>query len=337
MKRLLYLSISLILFSCGINTLFEPDLTLNYSSKIAFIDRSNSSRYVFIMNPDGSDKKVIAVSDNRCRDPIWSPDGSKLAYRTNYNLYCVDITRGHIHKLTNFSKSINFATWSPDGSKLAFNTDEIYTINVDGSDLTQLSSNNSSDLHPCWSPDNKKIYYISNVNGYREIYVINSDGSENKQLTFDQKSKVNLKLTGDGTKILFGCKRNIFVMNSDGSDIRNLTPGLRLDIDYSISPDDSQIAYVDGGDIWIMDFDGGKKINLTSDDNYNSDPKWSPDSNLIVFTVTGYFWLSSISYPDKDFSYIASIKKDSSELQRLTKKYNKVYHRFYAVWSPFIE
>jgi Tol biopolymer transport system component len=74
--------------------------------------------------------------------------------------------------------------WSPDGSRLAFenvqgNNAEIYVVNADGTGgLQNLTAHPANDGHPSWSPDGSKIAFHSNRdNDFFRIYMMNSDGS----------------------------------------------------------------------------------------------------------------------------------------------------------------
>ena len=73
--------------------------------------------------------------------------------------------------------------WSPDGTRIAFtsnlggNNTEIFVMNVNGSGLTNLSNNPTSDYSPAWSPDGTKIAFGRGVGLNAEIYVMNADGS----------------------------------------------------------------------------------------------------------------------------------------------------------------
>lgn len=89
--------------------------------------------------------------------------------------------------------------WSPDGSKIVFSskgtkTDfDIWCIDKNGGNLTQLTSHPANDIQPCWSPDGKRIAFSSNRgenwveklfgdNNY-DIWVMNADGGGQIQLT----------------------------------------------------------------------------------------------------------------------------------------------------------
>ena len=77
------------------------------------------------------------------------------------------------------------ADWSPDGSKIVFlgNSENIYVMDADGSNVTQLTDNFSYNEEPSWSPDGSKIAFVSSEN----IYVMDADGSNQKRLTDNLK------------------------------------------------------------------------------------------------------------------------------------------------------
>ena len=80
------------------------------------------------------------------------------------------------------------AAWSPDGQQIAFTSsrdgdDEIFAVNVDGSNLRQLTDNNAKDTSSAWSADGLQIVFSSDRDGDWEIYVMNADGSDVRQLT----------------------------------------------------------------------------------------------------------------------------------------------------------
>ena len=94
------------------------------------------------MNQDGSDQRNITNHASEDYDPIWSPDGSRIAFVSNR-----------------------------DGDT------DIFIIHNDGSSPTNITSSFGSDLNPAWSPDGKSIAFTSNRSGQFEIYVTEIDGS----------------------------------------------------------------------------------------------------------------------------------------------------------------
>ncbi|HRI86654.1 MAG TPA: hypothetical protein PLJ47_13460 [Candidatus Hydrogenedentes bacterium] len=80
--------------------------------------------------------------------------------------------------------------WSPDGSKIVFvshrtKNDDVWTMRRDGSQQTQLTTDDKDDTDPSFSPDGKKIVFCSKRTGNYDIWVMDVDGGNQRQLTFD--------------------------------------------------------------------------------------------------------------------------------------------------------
>lgn len=84
--------------------------------------------------------------------------------------------------------------WSPDSEQIAFSSDrqgtfDIYIMDRDGSNLTQLTSGNAVDVEPCWSPDGRWLAFATDRSVGRartrdfNIWVMRSDGSSQTQIT----------------------------------------------------------------------------------------------------------------------------------------------------------
>jgi Tol biopolymer transport system component len=199
--------------------------------------------------------------------------------------------------------------WSPDGTKIAFEScrggnGDIYVMNADGSNQTNLTNNPTWDASPSWSPDGTKIAFSSGRDGNSEIYVMNRDGSQQTNLTNNPTSDGGPAWSPDGTKIAFESNRNgnseIYMMNADGSNPINLTNNSAIDGSPSWSPDGTKIAYSSDRDgdseIYVMNRDGSQQTNLTNKHSWSfsnspdkqypawdSSPSWSPDSTKITF------------------------------------------------------
>ncbi len=125
----------------------------------------------------------------------------------------------------------------------AFNS-EIYVMNADGSGQRRLTRNAASDFAPAWSPDGRKIAFVSRRDGNCEIYVMNADGSGQRRLTrnpaYDGDACLVARRAEDRLR-----KSNwhIYVMNADGSGQRRLTHNAARDLGPAWSPDGRKIAF----------------------------------------------------------------------------------------------
>jgi WD40 repeat protein/uncharacterized membrane protein YdcZ (DUF606 family) len=206
--------------------------------------------------------------------------------------------------------------------------DEIYIMNVDGSEQTRLTNNTAEDWWPCFSPDRSKIAFMSNRDGNYEIYIMNVNGSEQKNLTNNPKSDSVPSFSPDGSKIVFESDRDgngeIYIMNVDGSEQTRLTNNQVWDLMPSFSPNGSKIAFRSDRDangeiytfssgpdvnweIYIMNVDGSEQTRLTNNQICDWMPSFSPDGSKIAF-VSGLSGNSEI--------YIMNI--DGSDQTNLT-------------------
>jgi len=189
----------------------------------------------------------------------------------NWEIYVMNADGSELENLTNNPADDATPSWSPDGKKIAF---------VSVRDFLW-------DYEPSWSPDGKKIAFWSNRDGNREIYVMNADGSEQRNLTNNPADDVDPSWSPDGKKIAFASRRDgklnfdeIYVMNADGSEQKRLTNNLGNDDAPSWSPDGKKIAFSSdkGGnrEIYVMNADGSEQKRLTNNPGFDAYPSWSP-------------------------------------------------------------
>jgi Tol biopolymer transport system component len=83
----------------------------------------------------------------------------------------------------------NSPAWSPDGSQIAFQAlsssqnHDIWVINADGSGLIQLTTSDSDEVWPIWSPDGRRLTFTSNRDDKADIWAMNADGTNQINLT----------------------------------------------------------------------------------------------------------------------------------------------------------
>ncbi len=138
------------------------------------------------------------------RDPVWSPDGSRIAFSShrdgNWELYVMDMATNETKRLTYDLAYEGAPTWSPDGKWIAYegyedNNLDIYIIPSDGGTdkPIRLTANPAPDFSPVWSPaPGRQIAYVSLRDGKPDIYIINLDqNSEDAAVRFTRNPDVD--------------------------------------------------------------------------------------------------------------------------------------------------
>ena len=222
---------------------------------IIYVRGCSDNAYLIRYCISSNTRAILPTEGNVC-SPQFSPCGRYIAYCATAESDITDMTLFHNHNIHimdingNNSRLIirNAGTprWSPQGNRIAYlavgqkNSPQIFVANTDGSNQRQLthsiylsfwgSANGNRD--PQWTPDGKRIVYVSWENTRPEIFIMNSDGSNQTRLTTAEFGDKDPEITPDGNFILFSSTRTrtvagavspaIYIMTLDGKDERQL-------------------------------------------------------------------------------------------------------------------
>ncbi|HEX8247520.1 MAG TPA: FG-GAP-like repeat-containing protein [Pyrinomonadaceae bacterium] len=182
--------------------------------------------------------------------------------------------------------------------KIAFvRNADIFTINADGTNETNITNNAAGNGAPDYSPDGSNIIFSTTRDGNSEIYRMNADGTSPVRLTNNAASDSSPYYSPDGATIVFESNRDgnneIYKMNADGSNQRRLTNNTSSDIHPAFSPDGQKIIFISdsGGQrrIFTMNADGSNPQQFPAPGGFApayARPSYSPDGSKIIFSYT---------------------------------------------------
>jgi len=203
---------------------------------------------------------------------------------------------------------------------------DIFVVRL-GEPARLLRHGRGADFTPSWSPDGRRIAFVSTRSGAAEIHVMNADGTDVVQITHSRSFVGGISWSPDGTRIAFASgaagltgpmfvnhsPSDIYVALADGTAARRLTLKGGFNAGPVWSPDGSRIAFTSdfGGSyqVWVMGSDGSVQQPLTSVSR-NFAPDWSPDGSQIVFH-------SDRDDPERDEGSIYVMDADGAGERRL--------------------
>jgi TolB protein len=180
--------------------------------------------------------------------------------------------------------------FSPDGQKVIMSllrddgNSNIYTMDLRSRNTTRLTTSDSIDTSPSYSPDGSQITFTSDRGGRAQIYVMGADGSNQHRVSFGNGTYSTPVWSPRGDLIAFtkqtGNEFQIGVMRTDGSGERILSSGFQEE-GPTWAPNGRVLMYFSqpagsgGPKLHTIDLTGRNEQEIPTP-NFASDPAWSP-------------------------------------------------------------
>ncbi len=264
--------------------------------------------------------KAVQLTPKDAMIPSWTPDGKRIYFDGCNVGECgeieyvpasggpatrIPVKSGHRYYAFYPTGSVSV---SPDGKLILFvggyigkgadRDAHIFTVPVDGGELTEVSTGMTSVSQPCWSPDGKSIGFIGgqetakkDVLLYR-IYIVPAQGGKPRQLTSDgdRVDETKIAWSPDGKCIAYYSMDNdLRLAPLDGGASRVLLKDLKGRLRYfglAWSPDGKELAYVSDERIWRLALGSGKSAEVqTGLDAIHTHIAWSPEGSTLAFSA----------------------------------------------------
>ncbi|MGI8891796.1 MAG: DPP IV N-terminal domain-containing protein, partial [Chthoniobacterales bacterium] len=184
------------------------------------------------------------------------------------------------------------------GTKIAFiatrsGKKEVYLADFDGSNVKQLTRDNTISVHPSLSPDGGRIAYTGYQSGYADVYVIDvASGSRNRIVNFPGTNS-GATFSPDGGRLALTISKDgnpeLYVVSASGGGARRLTRTRGVESGPTWSPDGSEIIYSFDGEggpqLYRISANGGSGHRISTGHSYCTEPNWSPDGKKVAFNV----------------------------------------------------
>jgi Tol biopolymer transport system component len=226
--------------------------------EIVYAMESGGDHVIYRIKIDGTGNTPLK---NDGYHPVWSHDGSRIAYYSHgqgsWALYVMDTQGELVNEVDPRTVYDSYPEWSSDDTRILYlysymaSIINIMVANSNGIGEPELVTDMDGIYgQPHFSPDGDAVVFMSVKSGESQIYTVNIDGTGLKQLTNSANGNFNPVWSPDGSEILFMSNRD---------------------------KDECTISDDCGMELYKMDRDGGRQIRLTNDTHVDFYPVWSSD------------------------------------------------------------
>ena len=176
---------------------YDAEATIGPDGRIVFTSVRDGDMEIYSMDGDGGDVRRLTDRQGPDGGPFFSADGSKIVFRGR------EIPDGREYE--DYKRLLDQGLWRPTSL-------EIFVMDVDGSNLTQVTNLGGASFGPFFHPDGDRIIFSSNWHNPEgrnfDLFMVNIDGTEVEQITFNETFDGFPMFSPDGSQLVFASNRD---------------------------------------------------------------------------------------------------------------------------------
>ncbi len=276
---------------------------------VAFTQSVNGVSQIFSMPIMGGWHCRLTATLDDCHEPMWSPDGKRIAYTSDDALWVMNADGTSARRLTEHPSGNSEPRWSPDGKRIAFYSrrrgwEHIWLIDANGGAPKQILKGEFDADDLAWSPDSNQLAFCAIREPdlmTRGIYLVSSDGGEGELISPKGCWSGAPHFSLDGKTLAYLSDQDswfhIYLYDLKTRQTKQITQG-EFEVGgpyfYNVdprggpifSPDGKKLAYIqhrEGNfDIWVIDVNGNNPRRISTHDGHHRIIGWLPDSKSLV-------------------------------------------------------